>query len=268
HILVYRNPKNDGFFLVVNAGNSARDLQIMRDTAKAFDVQVDDLTSKLGMIAIQGPLSQQITQRITKADLAGLKYYAWMDAEVCGAPMTISRTGYTGEDGFEVYVPTGKEAEVWNAFLAAGEADGLTPIGLGARDTLRHEAGMPLYGHEIDETTNPIEAGLDWAVKMNHDFTGKAALEKVIAAGGTGRRLVGLTTTSKRCPRQGYPIVHGGEQVGHVCSGSISPTLDTNIATAYVRTDLTEPGTQLEFLVRDKGEPCVVAPMPFYKRAR
>ncbi len=267
-ILVYRNPKNDGFFLVVNAGNSARDLQIMRDTAKGFDVQVDDLTDKLGMIAIQGPLSQQITQRITKADLASLKYYAWMHAEVCGAPMTISRTGYTGEDGFEIYVSGGKEVEVWNAFLAAGEVDGLTPIGLGARDTLRHEAGMPLYGHEIDETTNPLEAGLDWAVKMNHDFTGKAALEKVIAAGGTGRRLVGLTTTSKRCPRQGYPIAKDGEQVGHVCSGSISPTLDTNIATAYVRSDLTEPGTQLEFLVRDKGEPCVVAPMPFYKRAR
>ena len=267
-ILVYRNPKNDGFFLVVNAGNSARDLQIMRDTAKGFDVNVDDQTSKLGMIAIQGPLSQQITQRITKGDLTTLKYYAWMHAEVCGAPMTISRTGYTGEDGFEIYVPTGMEAEVWNAFLTAGEGDGLTPIGLGARDTLRHEAGMPLYGHEIDETTNPIEAGLDWAVKMNHDFTGKAALEKVTAAGGTGRRLVGLTTTSKRCPRQGYPITRGGEQVGHVCSGSISPTLDTNIATAYVRSDLTEPGTQLEFLVRDKGEPCVVVPMPFYKRAR
>lgn len=267
-ILVYRNPKNDGFFLVVNAGNSARDLQIMREVAKNFDVQVDDRTAELGMIAIQGPLSQQVTQRITKADLAALKYYAWMDAEVCGAPMTISRTGYTGEDGFEIYVPSGMEEQVWNAFLAAGEADGVTPIGLGARDTLRHEAGMPLYGHEIDETTNPIEAGLDWAVKMNHDFVGKAALEKVIAAGGTGRRLVGLTTTSKRCPRQGYPVVHGGEQVGHVCSGSISPTLDTNIATAYVRSDLVAPGTELEFLVRDKAEPCVVANTPFYKRKR
>jgi len=267
-ILVYRNPRNDGFFVVVNAGNSARDLEILRTAAKSFDVVVDDCTAKLGMIAIQGPLSEQITQRFTKGDLRTLKYYAWMEAEVCGMPMTISRTGYTGEDGFEIYVPSGHEGAVWNAFLDAGSADGMTPIGLGARDTLRHEAGMPLYGHEIDETTNPLEAGLDWAVKMNHDFTGKAALERVLAAGGTGRKLVGLTSSSKRCPRQGYPLVHGGQQVGHVCSGSISPTLDTNIATAYLRTDLTEPGTKLEFLVRDKAEPCVVVPMPFYKRQR
>jgi aminomethyltransferase len=267
-ILVYRNPRNDGFFVVVNAGNTARDLEILRTAAKSFDVVVDDCTAKLGMIAIQGPLSEQITQRFTKGDLRTLKYYAWMEAEVCGMPMTISRTGYTGEDGFEIYVPTGHEGSVWNAFLEAGTADGLTPIGLGARDTLRHEAGMPLYGHEIDETTNPLEAGLDWAVKMNHDFTGKAALERVLAAGGTGRKLVGLTSSSKRCPRQGYPLVHGGQQVGHVCSGSISPTLDTNIATAYLRTDLAQPGTKLEFLVRDKAEPCVVVPMPFYKRQR
>ncbi|MBP8298799.1 MAG: glycine cleavage system aminomethyltransferase GcvT [Planctomycetes bacterium] len=267
-ILVYRNPKNDGFFVVINAGNAQRDLEIMRATAKGFDVVVEDCTQTLGMIAIQGPASEAITQRFTKGDLKALKYYAWMDAEVCGVPMTLSRTGYTGEDGFEVYVPKGHEEQVWNAFLEHGQTDGLTPIGLGARDTLRHEAGMPLYGHEIDETTNPIEAGLDWAVKMNHDFTGKAALEQVLAKGGTGRKLVGLTSTSKRCPRQGYPLVHAGQQVGHVCSGNISPTLDTNIATAYVRTDLATPGTQLEFLVRDKAEPCVIAALPFYKRQR
>ena len=267
-ILVYRNPKNDGFFVVINAGNTARDLGIMRDVAKRFDVVVEDCTHSLGMIAIQGPLSQQITQRFTKGDLAALKYYAWMDTEVCGVPMTLSRTGYTGEDGFEVYVPTGHEKKVWDAFFEAGAKDGLTAIGLGARDTLRHEAGMPLYGHEIDETTNPLEAGLDWAVKMNHDFVGKPALEKVLAAGGTGRKLVGLTSTSKRCPRQGYPLVKGSATVGHVCSGNISPTLDTNIATAYVRTEHSAPGTPLEFVVRDKPEPCVVVATPFYKRAR
>ncbi|MEO6597611.1 MAG: glycine cleavage system aminomethyltransferase GcvT [Planctomycetota bacterium] len=267
-ILVYRNPKNDGFFVVVNAGNTARDLEIMRNTAKGFDVAIEDCTKKLGMIAIQGPLSQQITQRFCKGDLAQLKYYAWMQTDVCGIPMTLSRTGYTGEDGFEIYVPGGHDKKVWDAFFTAGSADGLTAIGLGARDTLRHEAGMPLYGHEIDESTNPLEAGLDWAVKMNHDFTGKQALEKLLAAGGPGRKLVGLTSTSKRCPRQGYPLMHGGAQIGHVCSGNISPTLDTNIATAYVRIDLAAPGTKLEFLVRDKPEPCVVVPLPFYKRAR
>jgi aminomethyltransferase len=267
-ILVYRNPKNDGFFVVINAGNTARDLAILRAAAKGLDVRVEDCTNSLGMIAIQGPLSEKITQRFTKGDLKSLKYYAWMETEVCGVPMTLSRTGYTGEDGFEVYVPKGLEKKVWDAFFEFGSPEGMTAIGLGARDTLRHEAGMPLYGHEIDETTNPIEAGLDWAVKMNHDFTGKAALEKVIAAGGTGRKLVGLTSPSKRCPRQGYPLVHGGKEVGKVCSGNISPTLDTNIATAYVRSDLATVGTKLEFLVRDKGEPCTVVALPFYKRSR
>ncbi|MCA8976627.1 MAG: glycine cleavage system aminomethyltransferase GcvT, partial [Planctomycetes bacterium] len=152
-ILVYRNPKDDGFFLVINAGNTERDLGIMRAIAADFDVTVDDCTHGLGMIAIQGPLSEQITQRIASADLAALKYYAWTDGVVCGEPMTISRTGYTGEDGFEIYIPSGLEPEVWNAFMTAGADEGLEPIGLGARDTLRHEAGMPLYGHEIDETT-------------------------------------------------------------------------------------------------------------------
>jgi aminomethyltransferase len=267
-ILIYRNPRNDGFFLVINAGNTERDLAHMRALAKGFDVVIDDCTNKLGMIAIQGPKSQAITQQLCSGDLSALKYYAWMETAVCGVPMTLSRTGYTGEDGFEAYIPAGHEKLVWDAFLAAGKDHGLTPVGLGARDTLRHEAGMPLYGHEIDETTNPIEAGLDWAVKFNHDFVGKPALEKVVAAGGTGRRLVGLTSTSKRCPRQGYPITKDGKQIGHVCSGSISPTLGTNIATAYVETAHAEPGTALEFVVRDRGEPCVVAPLPFYKRAR
>lgn len=267
-ILVYRNPRNDGFFVVVNAGNTARDLGIMRTIANDFDVTIEDCTHSLGMIAIQGPLSPQITQRFCAGDLASLKYYGWMETRAVGVPMTISRTGYTGEDGFELYVPKGHEKAVWNAFFDAGAADGLAPIGLGARDTLRHEAGMPLYGHEIDETTNPIEAGLEWAVKFNHDFVGRDALQRVVAAGGTGRQLVGLTSNSKRCPRQGYAIVRGGERIGHVCSGNISPTLDTNIATAYVRTDCAVPGTALEFVVRDKTEPCVVATLPFYKRSR
>lgn len=267
-ILVYRNPQDDGFFLVINAGNTVRDLDIMRRIAADYDVVVDDCTQSLGMIAIQGPNSARITQRIASADLAALKYYGWTDTEVCGDAMTISRTGYTGEDGFEIYVPSGREADVWNAFMTAGQDDGLEAIGLGARDTLRHEAGMPLYGHEIDETTNPLEAGLDFAVKMNHDFVGREALERVTAAGGTGRTLVGLQTTSRRCPRQGYAIAKGGEAIGHVCSGSISPTLGTNIATAYVKNEFAAPGTELEFLVCDQREPCVTVPMPFYKRQR
>jgi len=267
-ILVYREPDGQGFFIVVNAGNSARDLGIMRAVAKDFTVTVEDQTDALGMIAIQGPLSQQITQRICDADLASLKYYAWTRGTVCGTTMEISRTGYTGEDGFEIYVPQRQTKQVWDAFFAAGKADGLWPIGLGARDTLRHEAGMPLYGHEIDETTNPLEAGLDWAVKFTHDFVGRQALERLQQKGGTGRRLVGLVTASKRCPRQGYKVTGAGKEIGHVCSGNVSPTLDTNIATAYVRDEFAAPGTQLEFLVKDKPEPCTVSALPFYKRSR
>ncbi len=267
-ILVYREPEGSKFFVVVNAGNTARDLGIMREVAKGFDVVVEDQTDALGMVAIQGPLSQQITQRMTNADLASLKYYGWTRGTICGATMEISRTGYTGEDGFEVYMPQALCRRVWDAFFAAGKQDGLWAIGLGARDTLRHEAGMPLYGHEIDETTNPLEAGLDWAVKFTHDFVGRAALQRLQQQGGTGRRLVGLTTTSKRCPRQGYKLVAGGKEIGHVCSGNISPTLDTNIATAYVRNEFAAPGTQLEFLVKDKAEPCTTSALPFYKRSR
>jgi len=267
-ILVYREPEGTGFFVVVNAGNTARDLGIMRAIAKDFTVTVEDQTDALGMIAIQGPLSQQITQRICDADLASLKYYAWTHGTVCGTKMEVSRTGYTGEDGFEIYVPQGQTKQVWGAFFAAGAADGLWPIGLGARDTLRHEAGMPLYGHEIDETTNPLEAGLDWAVKFTHDFVGRQALERLQQKGGTGRRLVGLVTASKRCPRQGYKVTGAGKEIGHVCSGNVSPTLDTNIATAYVRDEFAAPGTQLEFLVKDKPEPCTVTALPFYKRSR
>lgn len=272
-ILLYRNPDNDGFFVVINAGNATRDLERMNAIAKDFDVTVEDCTQSLGMIAIQGPKSQEITQQICSGDLASLGYYAWMNTEIDGIPMTLSRTGYTGEDGFEAYVPSGKEQQVWDAFIKAGEPLGMTPIGLGARDTLRHEAGMPLYGHEINETTNPLEANLGWAVKMNHDFVGKAALERVTEKGGTGRTLVGLITHSKRCPREGYPIASDGKTIGAVCSGSISPTLSksgtpTNIATAYVESQHSEVGTELQFVVRDKAEPCVVTALPFYKRER
>jgi aminomethyltransferase len=267
-ILVYREPGGDGFFLVINAGNAERDLAILRVLARDFEVAVEDQTDALGMIAIQGPRAQPIMQQLTDADLAGLKYYGWTRARVCGAAMAISRTGYTGEDGFEVYVPQALTRRVWDEILAGGARDGLLPIGLGARDTLRHEAGMPLYGHEIDETTNPLEAGLGWAVKFTHDFVGRPALERVQARGGSGRVLVGCTSPSKRCPRQGYELVAEGRKIGHVCSGNVSPTLDTNIATAYVRTEFAAPGTRLEFLVKDRPEPCTVVALPFYKRQR
>ncbi len=268
-ILVYRNPKDDGFFLVINAGNCDRDLGIMRRIAATFgDAQVDDATARLGMLAIQGPASQAIVQTLCKDDLSALKYYAWMETTVAGIPMEVSRTGYTGEDGFEFYLDDRHTPELWPKLLAAGRDHGLQPIGLGARDTLRLEAGMPLYGHEIEERTNPLEANLDWAVKFTHDFVGRTALEAIRQRGGTGRRLVGLQTDSKRCPRQGYEVRAGGKAIGHICSGAISPTLETNIATAYVAEQFAAPGTPIEFAIKDKTEPAAVVPLPFYKRQR
>ncbi len=268
-ILVYREPSEDAFFMVVNAANTDHDLAIMQALAAEFgDVRVIDQTDGLGMFAIQGPRSQDITQTLTDLDLGALKYYRWTRGSVDGVEVGLSRTGYTGEDGFEVYAPQAETERLFLAFLAAGEAHRLAPIGLAARDILRLEAGMSLYGHEIDRTTNPLEAGLGWSVKFTHDFVGRAALERIRDAGGPQRTLVGLTTDSRRVPRQGYAIASGGETVGTVCSGAASPTLGTNIATGYVPTAQAEPGTRLEFVVRDKAEPATVCSLPFYKRAK
>jgi aminomethyltransferase len=269
-ILVYRNPSDTGFFLVVNASNTDQDVALLRDAAKKFkDVKVEDQTDALGMFAIQGPLSQQVIQSLTKTDLAPLKYYKWMQAEVAGIALHLSRTGYTGEDGFEFYVPQAKTEALWNAVLKAGVAHGVVPCGLGSRDTLRHEAGMPLYGHEIDAESNPLEAGLSFAVKFTHDFVGRAALEKYQKDPGANRRvLVGLTSSSKRVPRQGYPVYAGERELGLIRSGALSPTLDTNIATVYVPAAFAAPGTELTFGIKDKREPAKVVALPFYKRGR
>ncbi|MEM7201622.1 MAG: glycine cleavage system aminomethyltransferase GcvT [Planctomycetota bacterium] len=268
-ILVYREPDDSGFFVVVNASNADHDLGIMAETAKGFgDVRVIDQTDELGMFAIQGPRSVDVTAKLTDVDVGGMKYYSWTHGEVAGTPVGISRTGYTGEDGFEVYVPQDRTAALFQAFLDAGRDADVVPCGLGSRDILRLEAGMALFGHEIDRTTNPLEAGLGWAVKFTHDFRGKAALETCRDGGGTGRKLVGLTTPSRRVPRQGYLLYAGDRQIGTICSGGASPTLGTNIATAYVSEDCAEPGTELQFAIRDQREAAVVAPLPFYKRPR
>ena len=268
-ILVYRPKDDDGFFLVINAGNTARDLAILREAAQEFsDVAVHDQTEELGMFAIQGPLSQEIVQKITDVDLSSLKYYHWTNGDIAGHAVDISRTGYTGEDGFEVYAPQDKIGTLWNAFLEAGRGQGLAPAGLGSRDTLRLEAGMPLYGHEIDETTTPLEAGLSWAVRFTHDFTGRRALERIQAANGPERKLVGLTTDSRRVPRQGYPVLLADKEVGQILSGAASPTLGANIATCYLPAELSAPSTALTFAVKNKQEAATVTALPFYKRNR
>jgi aminomethyltransferase len=236
-----------------------------------MEVTIEDQTEELAMLALQGQGSQATLQACVEGlDLSTVGYYKSGFGTLCGmAGVRVSRTGYTGEDGFELYFPSGEAERVWEELTRAGADHGLQPIGLGARDTLRLEAGMPLYGHEIDEEHNPIEAGLSFGVSFHEDkgdWIGRAALEAVKAA--PTRRLVGLVTEGKRAPRQGYPIVHGDEVVGEVCSGAVSPTLNKNIGTAYVPVALAEAGTIVEMDLRGKRQACTVTDLPFYSRTR
>lgn len=267
-VLVYRD--EDEIFFCINAGNRERDLVWMREVVERYDCVLEDQSDSLAMIAIQGPASVAITAPLCSGDVEGLKYYYFYRGTVCDVPAMISRTGYTGEDGFEIYLDATKATDIWNALMESGRAAGVMPIGLAARDTLRLEAGMALYGHELDDTTNPVEAGIiTKLLKHTHDFSGRAAIEAMVVA-GPKRRLVGFTTNSKRVPRQGYALClpDGGEQVGEVCSGSPSPTLGTNIGTAYVRTAHAVPDTELEMDISGKQHTVRLVGLPFYKRAR
>jgi aminomethyltransferase len=272
-VLVYRG--EDHVLVVVNASNNAAVqawwAERLADELARGDVQVVDRTDELGMIALQGPGSQAALAPLVEGyDLAALRYYRFAFARVAGIDgVRISRTGYTGEDGFELYLPAERSAEVWRALLAGEPSLGLWPIGLGARDTLRLEAGMPLYGHEIGPGRNPIEAGLAFGVSFapeKADTIGRAALERISKA--PRRRLVGLTTDGPRVPRQGHALLHGDEVVGEVCSGTVSPTVGKNIASAYLRLGLDVPGTEVELDLRGKRQTCRVQELPFYSRTR
>ncbi|MEO0479447.1 MAG: glycine cleavage system aminomethyltransferase GcvT [Planctomycetota bacterium] len=276
-VLVYREPdatpEDDGYFLVVNASNAERDLAILRQAEQEMsDVEVKDVTDDLAMIAIQGPVAVEVLASQSEGiDFDALKYYAWANGRVAGVPAQVSRTGYTGEDGFEVYYSASEAERVWKALQEAGASKGVIPCGLGSRDILRLEAGMPLYGHEINETTTPFDAGLHFAVKFTHDFTGRSAIE------GTEDLerpvLVGLKNEGRRIPREGYPVFADGgtdseRELGKILSGGASPTLGCNIATVRVPKEFAEPGTQLHIGIRDAREVCTVTALPFYKRER
>ncbi len=239
-LLVYRSA--DEVFLVVNASNTDEDLAWMRHHARGFEVVIQDQTEELAMIALQGQASQATLQEMTRdLDLASIGYYKFGYGTVADIPnMRVSRTGYTGEDGFELYIPKDDAVRVWNECLAHGTKLGLKPIGLAARDTLRLEAGMPLYGHEIDATHNPIEAGLEFGVSFKPekgDWIGRDALEKI--AHNKTRHLVGVRTDGPRVPRQGYELyaVGSDEKLGEIVSGSVSPTIGANIGTGYTGED-------------------------------
>jgi aminomethyltransferase len=255
--------------LVVNASNREKILAwIEQNRAGALaglEATIDDATLETAMIGFQGPESARLLQEIVDAPLDDLRYYAAVRTTVAGHPSLVARTGYTGEDGFEVIVSADDGPPVWDILLQ--ERGGVTPTacGLGARDTLRLEAGMALYGHEIDETTNPYEAGLGRVVRLQKgEFSGREALAPV-AERGADRKLVGFELTTGGVPRQGYPIVADGAEVGRVTSGNMSPSLGKPIGMAYVPNDRSDVGTEIAVEIRGRNVPAQVVPLPFYE---
>ncbi|QDU68627.1 aminomethyltransferase family protein [Engelhardtia mirabilis] len=268
-LLVYRD--TDHVYLVVNASNTATDLAWMRQHLEGFDAQIIDETPTTEMLALQGQISQEVLQPLVEdCDLASIGYYKFGYGTVLGQEHTrISRTGYTGEDGFELYLPPELAPTVWDRLLEQGAERGLAPIGLGARDTLRLEAGMALYGHEIAEGLNPIEAGLSFGVSLHKSKSGTLGFDALTAIkAAPTRRLVGITTDGPRVPRQGYKLFDGDDEIGFVCSGGVSPTIDSNIGSAYVALGHDEVGRTLDLDVRGKRQACRVQELPFFSRTR
>lgn len=262
-LLVYRAP--DRMMLVINAGNRSKDMDWIRRHGAGFEVDIRDISEDKALLALQGPGAQDALANLTDLPLDQMRFNQFCAGPVAGIDTIVSRNGYTGEDGFELWFPAREAAVMWNALMKAGEPFGLKPCGLGARDTLRLEAGLCLYGHEIDETTNPLEAGLSWITKFKKgDFIGRAALLKAREQ-GVQRRLIGFTLKERGIPREGYAILHAGAPVGKTVSGTMSPTLGIGIGTGYVPPDLAEPGTPLAIDIRGKPVPAEVVKLPFYK---
>lgn len=265
-LLVYRLGA-DRFQVVVNAANRAKDYAWFEAHCAGRRVTLEDVSLETGLIAVQGPRAEAVLGRVAETDLAGIGYYRCRQGvPVAGVPCLVSRTGYTGEDGFEVYCPWDAAPRLWEAILDAGRPEGAVPAGLGARDTLRLEARLLLYGNDIDETTTPLEAGLGWTVKWDKgDFVGRAALERQ-RAGGVPKKLVGFELVERGIPRHGYPIHKDGTPVGTVTSGTFSPTLDKSVGLGYVPPGLAAVGTALEIIIRERPVRAVVVKTPFYRR--
>ena len=264
-VLVYRFPNR--YMLVVNASNREKIVSWITQHLGGFDVQFQDLTLTHAMLAIQGPLATRVMAALDCGVADSLGYYTVTDSEVLDEPAIVSRTGYTGEDGFEIIVANEIAGSLWHRVVEAGEPIGLKAAGLGCRDTLRLEAAMPLYGHELNEDTDPITAGLNFAVKLKAgDFIGRSALKAVQLIGRKKTR-VGIELTGRRIAREGAAILSGESTIGEVTSGTFSPTLEKPIGMAYVKNDFAEIGTPLEVDIRGKREAATVVALPFYKRA-
>lgn len=269
-VLVYRIDE-EAHGLVVNASNRLKIVPWLEahrhdfeTTTDQLDLDIDDKTMESSMFAIQGPRSIEILQPLTTTNLSTMKYYSGMTVELAGFEVYLSRTGYTGEDGFEIIV-TNPALELWNQIVEAGTPLGLKPCGLGCRDTLRLEAAMPLYGHELSEALDPLTAGLAFAVKLEKDFVGKDALvSRKQQPSGVVR--VGLRLTTRRIAREHSDVYWGGRKIGVVSSGTFSPTLEQSIAMAYLESVCAKEGTLVEVDIRGKRESATIVPLPFYKR--
>jgi len=270
-VIVHRLAEAD-YLLVINAGTREKDFNWVRGNTRQFNCKVENLSDEFTQIAIQGPQGVELLQKLTDADLSAVKFYWVRRGTVCGLKNTlIARTGYTGEDGFEIYVPPDEStsAMVWNKVLEAGKELAVVPCGLGARNTLRLEAKLPLYGHEISDNINVWEAGLDRFCKMEKpDFIGRAALEKAKAE-GVKRTLVGLEMIERGIARDGYKVLdENGSEIGYVTSGSFAPFLKKNIALAYVPPQFAAVGSTVKVEIRGLGVKTQVVPTPFYKRPK
>jgi aminomethyltransferase len=266
-LLVYRFGPED-FYLVVNASNADKDYAWILEQKADFQVEIENISDDVGEIAIQGPLAQKVLQKLTKTDLNKITFFTLdRKVDVNGVECMVSRTGYTGEDGFEVYTTNEGIVKVWRDILEAGEEEGIKPVALGCRDTLRFEASLPLYGHEMSEEINPLEAGFKYFVKLDKegDFIGKEELNKQWADGLT-RKLAGFEVVGRGIPREGYEIQKDGEVIGHVTTGYMSPTLKKNIGNALIKTEFTAIGTEIDIMIRNKPVKAVVISKKFLKK--
>ncbi len=265
-LLVYK--KNEkSYFLVVNAANTEKDFEWVKSKNK-FKAEVKNISSEISQIALQGPLAEELLQNLVNIPLSNIKYYRFIETEVASFYSLLSRTGYTGEDGFEIYLSNEEAPKLWKILLKEGEKFGIRPCGLVARDTLRLEAKMALYGNDIDDEHTPLEAGLEWIVKLEKgDFLGRSSLLEQKEK-GVKKILCGFEMVDRGVPRHNYEVFVKGEKVSKVTSGSYAPYLKKNIGLCYLPIEFSKIGTEIEILIRDKKLKAQVVPTPFYKRKK
>ena len=268
-VTVYKRGE-EHYMVVTNAATREGDLDwiLKAQREKGFaKADVTDLSDATGKVDIQGPVAQTILSEIVEGDMGALRFYHAMETRVAGMPALVSRSGYTGEDGFEVYTAAGRIGEIWDLLLHVGDPHGLKPAGLGSRDTLRLEAGMMLFGHEMCQTVTPYEVIYGWITDLDKEFIGRDALKRQKEE-GVRKKLVGFELTERGIARHGYPVYAGGEKIGEVTSGTFSPTLGKAIGLAFVPVQHKEPGTELEVEIRSQRAKAKVVPLPFYKRKK